>query len=275
MKIILSFLFVAILPLAPGTSRYIDKKIAVHLHDYPALSTPRLDHEIAINGNKILILGGASFLAGRFTLCENDEMLDLRKNEWKLIPGLQIPRCSFEAVVIKNNIFIIGGRDKENKVLNSVEKYNIITGERTTMAPMNIRRDKHAAVSLGNRIFVMGGRESEDQYTLEEYDVEMDAWKILEVSKRPRNPIGGVTDGKYIYWISDTVSASMTDHKILEQYDTANHQWKMLNDMPTPRCDTPVILYENKIIIPDGWTVSGNTNMVEAYDLTENKWKIL
>jgi len=275
MNTILSILFMAILTVATGNTRQKDEMITGSLPGFPALSIPRLDHEIAIMENKILVLGGATFIEGRFTLCEVDEMLDLRENEWKLIPGLQIPRCSFEAVVIRNDIYIIGGRDKENKVLNSVEKYNVTTGERTAMASMNIGRDKHAAVRLGNRIYVMGGREGEACYTLEEYDIERNTWKILEVSKRPRNPVGGVSDGKYIYWISDTVSASMTGNKILEQYDPSTQQWKILSDMPTPRCDAPVILFGNRIIIPGGWTASGNTNVVEAYDLAEKNWKIL
>ena len=62
------------------------------------------------------------------------------------------------------------------------------------MAEMNKGRFGHAVVAVGEKIFAIGGDEKNPSNvldTIEEYDVEMNSWKILQKKlKRPRANFG-------------------------------------------------------------------------------------
>ena len=46
-------------------------------------------------------------------------------DEWYSAPPLVVARGGATAVTYQNNIYVFGGKSFNNKVLNSVEKYNI------------------------------------------------------------------------------------------------------------------------------------------------------
>ncbi len=238
----------------------------------PALMEPRIDHEMILINDTFLVIGGATFKEGKFSLCTNNEMFSFKENKWKTFPGLRTPRCSFEAVAFKDDIFIIGGRDTNDNVLRSVTRLNVKTGKETVVSPMIHARDKHAAVVLNDVIYVIGGRTNEASFSIEKYNIAKNSWELIEVLKSPRHPVGAVTDGKYIYVISDTVSPDMKSVKILEQYNPITQKRKKLPNMPVSKCDAPVILFDNTVMIPGGWTPSGNTKEVNAYDLKKRRW---
>lgn len=242
---------------------------------FPQMNIARIDHEMIFSGDKVWALSGATFTKGKFSLCNSMEFYDDRAGKWTLINEFPIPRCSFEALHAKNSFYILGGRDEKDTVLNDLQLFNIKTNKWKSLAPMNIARDKHAAVQIKDKIYVVGGRSGKAPFTMEVYDIRNNTWNVKSEFQAPRHPVGAVTDGKYFYLLSDTVSKSMTGKIILEKYDPATNKWTRLPDLPTPRCDAPVVFTNGRIVVLGGWTPRGNTAKSEAFDLKTNQWETL
>jgi len=241
-------------------------------NDYHNMHISRIDHEMVYSDNKIWVLSGATFKEGKFSLCNNMEFFDFHKGEWTLINEFAVPRFSFEALPAKNSFYIIGGRDKNDSILNDLRLYDIKENSWKILSPMKIARDKHAAIQIKNKIYVVGGRAGKAPFTMEVYDINHNTWTIISEFKVPHHPVGAATDGRYIYLLSDTISKYMTGKIVLERYDPLTSEWINLPDLPTPRCDAPVVLIKGWIVVLGGWTPHGNIAKTEAFDLKKEIW---
>ena len=117
---------------------------------------PRAKHSTVLCDDSILIAGGR-------TICGSDDNLssvlryDIKNNECQQLPELPYPVCEMAAVKWGENVVIIGGLDKDDKVLNKVIIYNIKTGNSHMLPPMLHKRCGCAAVVIENTIVVLGG----------------------------------------------------------------------------------------------------------------------
>ena len=64
----------------------------------------------------------------------------------------------------RDQVVVLGGLDKDNKVLNDVFMYDRKTGSITVLPSMLEKRCKCCAVITGNAIVVMGGVNEKDEY---------------------------------------------------------------------------------------------------------------
>jgi N-acetylneuraminic acid mutarotase len=163
------------------------------------------------------------------------------------------------------------------------------------LAPMPIRRIMAAAVESGGKIYVMGGAGAypglENQPLGGDatrvldlnhmYDPATNTWQTRQTMPTPRNHMFvGAVNGK-IYLIGGRVgsmavtSASTTD--LVEEYDTAADRWGAVKlRMPTPRDGGVAAVYQGKIFVAGGQSISAIHNAVsralEAYDPATNTW---
>ena len=117
---------------------------------------PRGCHGAEIFEDKVLILGGQKSDA-----CEDhlDSVLefDVKTNQCKEMPPLPRPLASMATVQWRDQVVVLGGRDKDYEVLNDVFMYNIKTGKITVLPSMLEKRWECCAVITGDTIVVMGG----------------------------------------------------------------------------------------------------------------------
>ena len=115
----------------------------------------RYHHGAEIVDEKVLIFGGQT---------DNDICLDSvlefdpNKNECKRMRPLPYPLSKMATVHWRDQAVLLGGRDKDSKVLNDVFMYDCKTGKITVLPSMLEKRRSCCAVITGNTIVVMGGK---------------------------------------------------------------------------------------------------------------------
>lgn len=87
------------------------------------------------------------------------EVYDHRAERWKRITFVEDPagpRDHHQAIVIKSNIYVIGGHCGPFNVFNSCRKFNLTTKTWSEIAPMNEKRTFLASAVIDDTIYAIG-----------------------------------------------------------------------------------------------------------------------
>ena len=90
-------------------------------------------------------------------------------------------RSSHKVIVYKNKLFVFGGRDKHDELLNTVEMFSPEDQKFVMMAPMKIARWSFACCRVGNLVYVIGGlicdgRLLDQTNSVEIYNLDNNTW---------------------------------------------------------------------------------------------------
>ena len=148
---------------------------------------PRENHGAEIFEDKVLILGGQKVLARE----DLDSVLefDVKTNQCKEMPPLPRPLTSMATVQWRDQVVVLGGYDKDNKVLNDVFMYNIKTGKITVLPSMLEKRSGCCAVITGDTIVVMGGTNEKrvDLNSVECFTIGNSTWEYLPAMNKEKS----------------------------------------------------------------------------------------
>ena len=151
------------------------------------MSEPREYHCAETFEDKVLIFGGQKSFASTDFL---DSVLefDVKTNQCKEMPPLPRPLTCMATVQWRDQVVVLGGKDKDNKVLNDVFMYDCKTGKITVLPSMLEKRWGCCAVITGNTIVVMGGRNGEEEYlkSVECFTIGGSTWKYLPAMNKAR-----------------------------------------------------------------------------------------
>ena len=148
---------------------------------------PREYHCAEIFEDKVLILGGEKSLASTDNL---DSVLefDVKTNQCKEMPPLPSPLTRMATVQWRDQVVVLGGKGKNNEVLNDVFMYDCKTGKITVLPSMLEKRHACCAVITGNTIVVMGGlnEKGEGLKSVECFTIEGYTWEYLPAMNKVR-----------------------------------------------------------------------------------------
>ena len=133
-----------------GTSKEWEALHSVEFYDVKKIDwkmsipmiTKRYSHSAVAFRNKIYVLGGKNK-----TSLDSAETFDTLTKQWTSIKSMNVPRRLFAAAVSGENIYCFGGLGK-NKMLDSAESFNMITGVWKRERNFPQRADCFAAVTL-------------------------------------------------------------------------------------------------------------------------------
>ena len=147
----------------------------------------RVCHGAEIFEDKVLILGGGKSLACTDYL---DSVLefDVKTNHCKEMPPLPQLLSSMATVQWRDQVVVLGGEDKDDKVLNDVFMYDCKTGKITVLPSMLEKRFGCCAVITGNTIVVMGGMNEKDEMlkSVECFTMGSSTWEYLPTVNKDR-----------------------------------------------------------------------------------------
>ncbi|XP_028414706.1 influenza virus NS1A-binding protein-like [Dendronephthya gigantea] len=185
--------------------------------------------------------------------------------------------------VNNQDIIIIGGRYGlgEDKVLNTVENYNIVEGKSTLLPRLNHPRTASASCVYNNDVFVVGGfdgKEGTDTIEVLKMNQHPLRWTMfdgkLPVKLYAHDVI--VYQGKLYILGGCDGKERKTSNAIYEIAPTPPYTAKRLKRMPEPRTFHKAELVNGKLFILGGTTTIDNKDALDSvvvYDLTKNKFK--
>ena len=146
---------------------------------------PRAFHGAEVFEDKVLILGGFNSVKTTDSVLE----FDPKRNECKEMPKLPSALRRMATVRWRDEVVVLGGLDKDDKVLNDVFMYDCTTGKNTALPSMLEKRDGCCAVITGNTIVVMGGKNEKRQYlsSVECFTMGGSTWEYLPAMNNARS----------------------------------------------------------------------------------------
>jgi hypothetical protein len=112
------------------------------------------------------------------------------------------PRDHFQAAVVGNRLYVIGGRDSElGQEYSETDAFDFATRRWITgLAPIPTERGGFAAAVLADEILVIGGELTDRAVrTVEAYDTRRNRWRTLDPMPTPRHGIQAVVFEGAVY----------------------------------------------------------------------------
>jgi N-acetylneuraminic acid mutarotase len=117
-----------------------------------------------VYNNKLYLFGGRKFYQQGIDSVGNDiQAYDFASNQWSIVTGhMNTPRHDFQAVVIGEKIYLIGGLggslySTDDEALADVEVYDPKSNQCSSDPQMYSAHSYFAAVSINDSIFTIGG----------------------------------------------------------------------------------------------------------------------
>jgi hypothetical protein len=141
---------------------------------------PRRNHRAETVDGKLFILGGSTTGYSKGAI-DSVVVYDFIKNEFKQCTSLPKPVWGMSTVTWGNMVIAIGGKDKNDQVLNEVTMYDTESGQSQKLPPLIHKRFGPSAVIMHNVIFVLGGANKEEGYlnSVESFTMGDDHWREL------------------------------------------------------------------------------------------------
>ena len=148
---------------------------------------PTRNHKAEIVNGKLFILGGTTTGHSKDAI-DSVVVYDFIKNEFKPCPSLPKPVSGMSTVTWGNMVILIGGKDKNDKVLNEVTMYDTESGESQKLPPLIHKRSGSSAVIMHDVIVVLGGWNNEERHlnSVESFTMGDDHWRELPGMKEKR-----------------------------------------------------------------------------------------
>ncbi|XP_028415275.1 kelch domain-containing protein 8A-like [Dendronephthya gigantea] len=190
-------------------------------------------------------------------------------------------RTASSRSVVTQDIFVMGGRGEDRKILGSVEKYVFHDGKWVLLPEMNTPRSFMSSVFVGNEIVVSGGDtglEVTDTIETLNFDETPPQW-ITSSAKLPV-PLSGhqtvVYQGKLIAIGGHNGSEGFNSDKIYEVCLTPPYSTNILCFMPQPRAGHGAELIGDEIFIFGGTkNVFAPNDDVLVYNLVTREFRVM
>lgn len=125
----------------------------------PSLRFPKYSFPCVFYKGCVYAIGGRVYGVTGSAVLKSVDRFNLTTKTWESIPGLQIARCTSNAHVIKNRIYVIGGYTTELTRTSSVEIYEDTFNEwRAFGVHLSEPIEAGFSYALTDRIFYCGGR---------------------------------------------------------------------------------------------------------------------
>ena len=149
---------------------------------------PRQHHRAEIVNDKLYILGGRTTNSSKDAI-DSVVVYDFIRNNIEQCQPLPKPVWLMSTVTWDKIIIIIGGRDKNNQVINDAIMYDTESGRSLNLLPMIHKKSGHCAVIMNDVIVVFGGWNNEKRQlnSVETFTIGSDGWKELPAMKEKRN----------------------------------------------------------------------------------------
>jgi hypothetical protein len=201
-------------------------------------------------------------------------------NGWHQVANASIPRSELAVGQIGSDIYIIGGYTNTTGGVAIAERYNVTTGEWTTLPDMPVGTHHMTATGVGDLLIVAGGFDVSGPGGLTmtdrafKFDPAANKWSELPPMGVPRAAhAAAAVDGK-LYVVGGYTVALAGHTPPVSIYDPKTNLWTAGAPMPTPRDHLGAAAVGNIIYTFGGdlATHSNSADAVEGYHVDTGVW---
>ncbi|XP_041350070.1 uncharacterized protein LOC121369209 isoform X2 [Gigantopelta aegis] len=258
---------------------------------YAGLPEPRHHHAVAVLQQKLFLVGGCDPRKSRKNPVATNTMFmyNLEEREWYKMANMNECRMHHSVCIAFGMLYTIGGQDERNRVLCSVECFDLRTNSWSYVAPMRTARCGMGATVHDGYIYVAGGfGEPHDKKSrmpvlnqMEIYSPRTNRWTDACRLAMPRCYANLVSVENHLYLCGGaTRNGGPADNLPLvsvtqvDVYDPFEDRWDACTDLFQARHNAGAIVMGNKIYIMGGVSSEQNDTLqtIECFDTTTRTW---
>ena len=222
---------------------------------------------------KVYIFGGnvpGDFITG--------ERFESSINQWvhTKVPEPSNYLLQSVASTLQGFLYVIGGRDKDNKEVSTVQRYNPDTHLWQAVAPLSGPRSRVCAVADENYLYAIGGSHGAAEYLdiVERFDPTSNTWEKLPSTLLGRQYASGAAVKQKVFVFGGSIPGLLPE-VACEMYDLAENTWVRIESPIPPRSLTSAVTFKGQIFVLVCSKQQGNWNKVslETYDVDQNQWR--
>jgi hypothetical protein len=243
------------------------------------------EQEVAVvagGGLEDVVAGGSGEVNPQATV----ETYDASRGGWvEVAPMAEARASNGGACAIGNNMYVVGGLDRDGNAIITVERYCVLSNTWSSVAAMPYARSAHRVCAVGSCMYVIGGKNGEDERlrSVLKYDVDSDSWSEVEPMPEARYDHAACVVDDVIYVVGgfgagnvygtlyaphvrvNTIISTQTLYK----YDTSADEWSKCASMPDWKERYSVCAMGGMLFVTGGFGFSRNTLQ---YDTVKNIW---
>jgi N-acetylneuraminic acid mutarotase len=243
----------------------------------PALPTARVFGAAAVDGSRMLVLGG---LRGRDGAPEaylgSVEAYDAGMRRWQALAPMPTARSRLAAAALGGLVYAAGGHAGQD--LAVVEAYDPARDRWSRRADLLRPRHGHALVALADRMYAIGGYAEAPgggygpTGSVEEYDPASDRWRWRASMPTPRGFFGAAAmNGRIVVVGGRTLEPAPT-----EVYDPTLDAWEARGPLPYVRSRFGAVALEGRLYVVGGESRRGAHYRADpttaVYDPAADRW---
>ena len=221
--------------------------------------------------SKVYIFGGN--MSGD---CITGERYEPSINQWVHTKVPEPSKYLFQSVAstLQGFLYVIGGRDKDKKEVNTVQRYNPDTNLWQAVAPLSSPRSRVCAVADENYLYAIGGSYEAADYLdiVERFDPTSNSWEKLPSTLVARKYASGAAVKQKVFVFGGSIPGLLPE-VACEMYDPAENTWNSIECPIRPRSFPSAVSFKEQIFVFVGPRKQGGDGEMQVYDVDQNQWR--
>jgi len=204
---------------------------------------------------------------------------------WAIKEPLPFARSDHHVIAVDDLLYIIGGIDGNDSVIDDVIIYDTVLGTYTPGPPLPDPLHRFAAAydDINREIYVVGGISETDGRAVDSVfvlDVERQSWRDGPSLPSPRSDLCGAFVQGSMYAVGGYSLDYETTLDTIEVLDVSTGEWNEVSSMLTPRGDCKAAQLDDKLIVLGGyydvtgqWNPDSFRDEVEIYSPETGVWE--
>ena len=157
------------------------------------------------------------------------ECYDPSTNTWTPLKSFDKVLKNSTIVTFQGALYVIGGTDKGNEQLNTVQEYNPDTNAWREVAPLSIARSSVCTVADRNMLYAIGGISSHGEFMdiVERFDPAENTWSRIASTHNKRGGAGDASVNQKVF-VFGGLDNGVPVSEFCEMYDPAVDTWSCI-----------------------------------------------
>jgi hypothetical protein len=202
-------------------------------NDAPPMPRARAAHCAVAVSDAMYVIGGLELIDGHLRRVRKVLKFDNRTQAWSEVAPMPEPQAYAGVCVLESNIYVFGGKSRDNRDTTTVYCYDPVTDAWTTLAPMPEAKCFHSVCVIGGLIYVLGGQNVAASSSVHCFDPVAKSWSAVAPMSTARSACASFVLNGSIY-----VAGGYDGRRhvaSVERYDVVSNTWSLVGAMNQER----------------------------------------